>query len=74
LRSEEEPNLVINSGATTHYSLEIRYFESLDQRYTGQLGMASKSTRIMGKGVLRKCLSSGQILRIDNVLYVPSMI
>jgi hypothetical protein len=73
LRSKEEPDLVIDSGATTHCSPEIRYFESLDQRYTGQLGMASKSTRIIGKGVLRKRLSSGQMLRIDNVLYVPGI-
>jgi hypothetical protein len=73
LRSKEEPDLVIDSGATTHCSPEIRYFESLDQRYTGQLGMASKSMRIMGKGVLRKRLSGGQMLRIDNVLYVPGM-
>jgi hypothetical protein len=68
LRGEEEPDLVIDSGATTHCSPEIRYFESLDQRYTGQLGTASKSTRIMGKGVLRKHLSSGKVLRIVNLI------
>jgi GAG-pre-integrase domain len=64
---------VIDSGATRSCSSEIELFESLDQKYRGTLGTASKSTRIAGKGTMNIPLSGGKSVRLSNVLYVPSM-
>jgi hypothetical protein len=37
------------------------------------LGTVGKSTPIAGKGVILARLSSGKIMRLRNVLYVPSL-
>jgi transposase InsO family protein len=73
LRTRENTDPVIDGGATSHCSSDIEQFESLDTRYIGWLGTAGKATRIAGKGVMRISLSSGKILRLNNVLYVPGM-
>jgi len=53
LHVRESTDPIIDGGATSHCSPEIELFESLDRRYTGQLGTAGKATRIAGKGVMR---------------------
>jgi len=65
---------IIDSGATCHCTGDIRNFETLDQRYKGRLGTASKSTKIMGKGIAHISLKNGSYARLRDVLYVPGMI
>jgi transposase InsO family protein len=64
---------VVDSGATSSCSPDIEFFETLDRRYSGRLGTAGKTTKIAGKGTMKILLSSGKILRIMDVLYVPSL-
>jgi hypothetical protein len=64
---------IINSGVTSTCSGKIDLFESLDQRYGGSLGTASKSIKITGRGTMKILLSSGKIARIQNTLYVPKI-
>jgi hypothetical protein len=62
---------IIDSGATSTCSGQIKLFESLDQRYGGSLGMARKLIKIAGRGIMKIPLSSGCIAKVRNVLYVP---
>jgi hypothetical protein len=64
---------IINSGATSTYSGQIKLFESLDQRYGGSLGTAGKSIEIAGRGIMKIPLSSGCTAKVRNVLYVPKI-
>lgn len=64
---------VINSRATSSYTPFIEQYKVLDQQYCGSLGTAGKFTLIAGKGVILAHLSSGKVIRLRNVLYVPSL-
>jgi hypothetical protein len=64
---------VIDGGATSHCTGNIRKFESLDKRYRGTLGTANKSLEIQGKGIVRICLSNSHTARLRDVLFVPGM-
>jgi hypothetical protein len=64
---------VIDSGATSHCTGDIRVFENLDQRYRGSLGTAGKSLEIRGKGTVRISFPNDSSTKLRDVLYVLGM-
>jgi hypothetical protein len=64
---------VIDSRAISSYTPFIEQYKVLDQQYYGSLGTTGKFTLIIGKGVILACLSSGKVMRLRNVLYIPSL-
>jgi hypothetical protein len=64
---------VIDSRAMLSCTPFIEQYEVLDQQYCGSLGTTGKSTLIAGKGVILVCLSSGKVMRLRNILYMPSL-
>jgi hypothetical protein len=64
-------NPIINSGATSTCSRQIKLFKSLDQRYGGSLGTARKLNKIASRGIIKILLSSGCMAKVRNMLYMP---
>ena len=64
---------ILDGGATSHCTSDVRLFESLDTRYQGRLGTAGQSTFIAGKGIARAPIDNDNYALLDNVLYVPAM-
>jgi hypothetical protein len=71
--NERSDRWVIDGGATSHCTGDIRVFENLDQRYRGSLGTAGKSLEIRGKGTVRISFPNGSSTKLRDVLYVPGM-
>lgn len=74
--SIHQSSWLLDSGASSHISNNIIFFEEIDNTYTSKVRVANGQicqVYGIGKGKIECCNEKGEksMLRLDNVLYVP---